>query len=101
MKLAVVITTRNEADNIGNCIRAFDRFREEVEIIVVDNSSNDDTKAIAGQLGAKVFDKGPERCAQRNFGCAIASAPWIFILDADMIVPSDLMSDILTGRSNS
>ena len=95
MKLSVVVTTRNEAENIGSCIKAFDGFREEVEIIVVDNSSNDDTKAIAEQLGAKVFDKGPERCAQRNFGCGKASAPWIFILDADMIVPPDLMREVL------
>ena len=30
MKLSVVITTRNEADNIANCIRAFDAVRRRV-----------------------------------------------------------------------
>ena len=47
MTLSVVITTRNEAANIANCIRAFDSFRNDVEVIVVDNGSTDDTKGIA------------------------------------------------------
>ena len=94
VKLSVVITTRNEAENIGNCIRAFDRFREDVEIIVVDNSSTDGTKDIAEKLGARVFDKGPERCAQRNLGWREASAAWVLVLDADMIVPEALSEEI-------
>ena len=54
MTLSVVITTRNESANIANCIRAFDGFRKDIEIIVVDNGSTDDTKGIAASLGAKV-----------------------------------------------
>ena len=61
MKLTAVITTRNEAANIANCIHAFDAFRDQVEIVVVDNQSTDDTKKIAAELGATVLDKGPER----------------------------------------
>ena len=95
MLLSVVITTRNEAANIANCIHAFDGFRDEVEVIVVDNGSEDDTKAIAGGLGAKVFDKGPERSAQRNLGWRAASAPWVVILDADMILPEETVREIL------
>lgn len=95
MKLSVVITTRNEEANIANCIRAFDAFRDDVEIIVVDNASADDTKAIAASLGAKVLDKGPERCAQRNLGWRTATADWVVILDADMILPPETIREIL------
>jgi glycosyltransferase involved in cell wall biosynthesis len=95
MKLSVVVTTRNEVENIGNCIRAFDAFRDEIEIIVVDNFSDDGTKAVAEKLGARVYDKGPERCAQRNLGWREASADWVLILDADMIVPGKLTEEIL------
>ena len=63
MLLSAVITTRNESANIANCVHVFDGFRDRVEVIVVDNASDDDTKAIAESLGAKVFDKGPERSA--------------------------------------
>ena len=52
MTLSVVITTRNESANIANCIRAFDGFRGDVEVIVVDNGSTDGTKGIAVSLGA-------------------------------------------------
>ena len=95
MTLSVVITTRNEAANIANCIRAFDGFRNDVEIIVVDNGSTDDTKGIAASLGAKVLDKGPERSAQRNLGWRTAVAPWVVILDADMILPRKTIEEML------
>ncbi len=96
MLLSTVITTKNEQANIANCIHAFDAFKDDVEIIVVDNASTDSTKEIARSLGAKVFDKGPERCAQRNFGFRAASAPWVLILDADMIMPEQTIEEILS-----
>ncbi len=95
MTLSVVITTRNEADNIANCIRAFDGVRDCVEIIVVDNSSTDDTKRIAADLGAVVLDKGPERSAQRNLGWRTAKADWVIVLDADMILPKETIAGVL------
>ena len=95
MKLTAVITTRNEAANIANCIHAFDAFRDQVEIIVVDNQSTDDTKKIAADLGATVLDKGPERSAQRNLGWQTAASDWVVVLDADMILPRDTVEEIL------
>ena len=94
-RLSVVITTRNEEANIANCIRAFDAVREDVEIIVVDNNSTDATKRIAVGLGATVLDKGPERSAQRNLGWKTATAEWVVVLDADMILPAALIGEIL------
>ena len=95
MKLTAVITTRNEAANIANCIHAFDAFRDQVEIIVVDNQSTDDTKKIAAELGAIVLDKGPERSAQRNLGWQTAASDWVVVLDADMILPRETVEEIL------
>jgi len=95
MRLSVVITTRNEEANIANCIHAFDAFRDEVEVIVVDNASTDRTKAIAVELGATVLEKGPERSAQRNLGWQTASADWVVVLDADMILPRETVDEIL------
>lgn len=94
MKLSVVITTRNEAENIANCIRSFDSFRDEVEIIVVDNASDDATKEIALSAGARVYDKGPERSAQRNLGWRSSLAKWVIVLDADMILPRETVEAV-------
>ena len=95
MKLTAVITTRNEAANIANCIHAFDAFRDQVEIVVVDNRSTDATKQLAADLGATVLDKGPERSAQRNLGWQTATADWVVVLDADMILPRETVEEIL------
>ena len=101
MKLSVVITTRNEAANIAACVRSFDSAvaRGEAEVIVVDNASTDDTKAIATSLGATVFDKGPERSAQRNLGWQKAKGDLVVILDADMMLPSETVDEILAVDS--
>ena len=99
MKLSVFITTRNEEENIANCIRSFDARRDDVEVIVVDNSSTDRTKEIAAGLGATVLDKGPERSAQRNLGWREAKAEWVVILDADMIMPRETIEEMLDKAS--
>ena len=98
MKLSVVITTRNEAANIAACVRSFDGAVKSgaAEVIVVDNSSTDDTKEIAESLGATVYDKGPERSAQRNLGWRVAKGEWVVILDADMILPPETVEEILS-----
>lgn len=96
VRLSVVVPTKNEAANIGNCLAAFAAFRDSVELIVVDNGSTDDTKALASAAGATVLDKGPERSAQRNLGWQTAKADWVVILDADMILPEDTIREILS-----
>ncbi len=99
MKLSVVITTRNEEANIENCIRSFDGRRDDVEVIVVDNSSTDRTKEISASLGATVLDTGPERCAQRNLGWRTAKSDWVVILDADMLLPAETLDEMLAIAS--
>lgn len=98
MKLSVVITTKNEAANIAASVRSFDDAvaRGEAEVIVVDNASTDDTKKIASELGAAVYDKGPERSAQRNLGWQKARGEWVIVLDADMIIPPETVEEILS-----
>lgn len=98
MKLSVVITTKNEAANIAASIHSFDAAvaRGEAEVIVVDNASTDDTKKIALELGAAVYDKGPERSAQRNLGWQKSRGEWVIVLDADMIIPPETVEEILS-----
>jgi len=90
----VVITTKNEEKNIENCLKSIrSQSYSEIEIIVVDNDSSDRTKEIALKYTDKVFDKGPERSAQRNFGMMVkAQGEYVMYLDADMILSPDLVS---------
>jgi len=99
MLLSVVIPTKNEEVNIGACIDAFAAFRDEIELIVVDNSSPDRTREIAAEKGATVFVQGPERCAQRNRGWREAKGEYVLFVDADMIVPEETVREIIESSS--
>jgi len=90
--ISIVITTKNEERNIENCLKSIRSqiyLANKIESIVIDNNSSDKTKEIAGKYTSKVFDKGPERSAQRNFGMIDkARGKYVMYLDADMILSS-------------
>lgn len=86
--VSIVITTRNEERNIINCLESIEaQTWPNVEVIVVDNQSTDATKELAQRFTDKVFDQGPERSAQRNFGIIdVASGDYAMFIDADMLL---------------
>jgi glycosyltransferase involved in cell wall biosynthesis len=89
MLISIIITTKNEEGNIGNCLEsvlAQSYPAENIEIIVVDNNSTDKTKEIALKYTEKVFSRGPERSAQKNFGVERSRGEWFVHLDADMVL---------------
>ena len=96
MKLTAVIPTKNEGRNIRPCVESFlPAVREGWgEVIVVDNSSDDDTVAQAQALGVRVIQKGPERSAQRNEGWRQARGEYVFFVDADMRVPIETLREL-------
>jgi glycosyltransferase involved in cell wall biosynthesis len=92
-KVSVVITTKNEEKNIENCLKSIQlQTWNNIEIIVVDNNSADKTKEISRRYTELVFDKGPERSAQRNHGLMdIATGVYGMFIDADMILTPNLV----------
>ena len=83
--VSVIVTTKNEDRNIGACLESvIQQSMPTLEMIVVDNYSKDKTAEIAQEYGAKVFQLGPERSAQRNYGVVQAQGKYILYLDADM-----------------
>ena len=83
--VSVIVTTKNEDRNIGACLESvIEQTMPPLEMIVVDNFSEDQTIKIAKQFGAKVYQLGPERSAQRNYGVEQAQGKYILYLDADM-----------------
>ncbi len=95
--LSVIVTTRDEESNIAACAGAWRGELEAgvCEIVVVDNASSDRTKVLAAEAGARVFDQGPERSAQRNRGVREARGDVLLFLDADMVVPEAARREIL------
>ncbi|MCC6930855.1 MAG: glycosyltransferase family 2 protein [Gemmatimonadaceae bacterium] len=79
--VSVVIAARNEAGEIGDCVRSVAWARE---IIVVENDSTDDTVREAQDAGATVFSHPFTTIgAQRNAAIARATERWILVVDAD------------------
>jgi glycosyltransferase involved in cell wall biosynthesis len=64
-----------------------------MEVIIVDNASDDRTKEIARNFTDRVYDHGPERSAQRNYGVMQAKGIYVLYLDADMILSDTVVSD--------
>jgi glycosyltransferase involved in cell wall biosynthesis len=90
--ISVVVTTRNEAANIGRCLESVRAFGE---IIVVDSFSGDDTLSIARRSRAIIFQRAYHSPSdQKNWAVARASHDWVLILDADEWVDEVLRAEI-------
>lgn len=101
--VSVIITTKNKQTNIKNClesIRTQTYTQDKIEIIVVDNNSTDRTKEIAKRFTDKVYNFGPERSAQRNFGVRQSRGEYILYLDADMMLSESVISKCIEKCEN-
>jgi glycosyltransferase involved in cell wall biosynthesis len=94
--VSVVVPTRNNERTIGTCLTSVRRqTHPAVELIVVDNASEDATWATAERLADRVVAGGPERSAQRNRGIELARGEWVLWLDSDMILPPETIARAL------
>ena len=91
-RLSVTFITLNEASKIEQSLKAA-AFAD--ERIVVDSGSTDGTPEIAARLGAKVFhNPWPGFGQQKNFAADKASNDWVLNLDADEVLPPELVHEI-------
>lgn len=96
IKVSIIIPTYNSSRTLEEVIAScLSQTWKNIEIIVVDNNSKDDTKAIARNLGAKVYNIGPERGAQRNFGAKQASGDYLIFLDSDITLSEAVVEESL------
>ena len=81
--ISLCMIARDEAMLLQQC---FDSVKDVVcEIIFVDTGSLDETKSIAAQAGAKIFDLKwvDDFSMARNFALDQATGDWVLFLDAD------------------
>lgn len=74
---------------------------ENIEIIVVDRDSSDATKDIAGKYTTHVYNHGPERSAQRNYGAKMASGKYVAIIDSDMELAEGVIGESVSVIESS
>lgn len=83
--VSIIVPTRNSGETLQACLQSIiNQSYPAIELIVVDRDSTDDTKKIARKFTKNVYNHGPERSAQRNFGANKASGKYIVMIDSDM-----------------
>jgi glycosyltransferase involved in cell wall biosynthesis len=91
--ISAIILTKNSEEVIADCLDSLSFCQE---IIVIDNKSEDRTKAIAEKMGAKVFEYSSDSFANlRNFGIKKATGEWLLYVDADERVTPSLNKEII------
>ncbi len=94
-QISIIIPVLNEANNIKAAITSTQPSHN-VEVIVVDGGSNDDTAVLAQSLGVTVISSPPGRAVQMNTGAAIASGEILLFLHADTRLPTGFDAMIRT-----
>jgi len=87
--VSVVIITKNEAEMILHSISMAKLITD--DIIIVDNSSSDDTEKIALANGCHIYHENWDGYgANKNKGIARARYNWILSIDADEVIDPQL-----------
>jgi glycosyltransferase involved in cell wall biosynthesis len=96
--VSVIVPTKNSAKFLRGCLDSIRAQRyAPIEIIVVDNHSDDGTQALAASVADRLLEGGPERCAQCNLGARIASGEYLYRVDADFIVDPDVVTEAVAA----
>ncbi len=97
--LSVIIITKNEEENIRNCLES---IKWADEIIVLDSGSTDNTLAIAHEYTSKIFSADWQGYGiQKQRALAEATGTWVLNLDADERVDKTLKAAIIKAMANN
>ncbi|MBD2604452.1 TIGR04283 family arsenosugar biosynthesis glycosyltransferase [Scytonema hofmannii FACHB-248] len=86
-KISIIIPVLNEAENIRQAI-ACTQLSTNIEVIVVDGGSQDDTNKIASDLKVTIISSLPGRAVQMNKGATLAKGDILLFLHADTRLPT-------------
>jgi rSAM/selenodomain-associated transferase 2 len=88
MNLSIIIPTLNEAAVLAQTLAAIGPDPN-IEVLVVDGGSQDDTCAFAQTWGAKLLRSNPGRAQQMNLGAETAQNDILLFLHGDTLLPPD------------
>lgn len=97
--VSIIVPTKNSAEFLEECLQSIkNQTYKNTELIVVDNNSTDNTKEIVKEfkkkftlLNVQLFNRGPERSAQVNFGIQQAKGEYIYYTGGDLERDEDLI----------
>lgn len=102
-RVSVLVHTRNSIRTVGKHLESIaSQSYKNIEIIVVDNNSTDDTLKISKRYTSFIYTYGPERSAQRNYGAKKSSGEFLLVPDSDMILTKNVVKscvDVMVNNS--
>jgi glycosyltransferase involved in cell wall biosynthesis len=92
--LGVVIPAKNAAATIGSTLSALrDVPGVEMDVVVVDGESTDETAGIAVAMGARALRRPPQGIYDAvNYGLRIAAGDWLTYINADDVLYADVLA---------
>lgn len=94
MTCSIIIPAYNEAAVLPATLTAL--RGADVQIIVVDNNSTDDTATVAREHGATVVFEGHNQISRaRNAGAKAAAGEYLVFVDADTLVPAETLAEAI------
>lgn len=87
-KISVIIPVLNEGVHLAQTLKAVTTANENLEILVVDGGSRDETVEIAIAAGVKVILSEAGRALQMNAGAAISTGDILLFLHGDTRLPT-------------
>jgi rSAM/selenodomain-associated transferase 2 len=86
--LSIVVPALDEAAGIGRMLEALQPMRaREVEVVVVDGGSRDDTRRLAAPLADRVIEAPRGRASQMNAGARASGGAYLAFVHADTRLP--------------
>lgn len=92
--VSVIIPTDNSEKTLAKCLESIrNQSYEDIEVIVVDNYSEDRTREITSEYGAKVIESDAKRSKARNIGIKEAKGEFVFSVDSDMELSEEVIKE--------
>lgn len=105
--ISVLVPAFNEAAELPRLLNSVqasfaDLGRSDFEVVVCDNNSSDGTADIARQHGARVVFEGHNQISRaRNTAAEAARGQWFIFIDADSVLPPELLSATLAAVASN
>jgi glycosyltransferase involved in cell wall biosynthesis len=95
LPITIILAAKNEAANLPKCLAS---LKPAERIVVIDSGSTDATPDIVKQHNAELvqfhYQGGHPKKRQWALENVNITTPWVFLLDADEVVPDELWQEI-------
>jgi glycosyltransferase involved in cell wall biosynthesis len=100
-RVSIIIPTMNSAKTLHKCLESIRlQSYKDIEIIVIDGHSSDNTTEIASKFNARIYLSTGERTTAKNFGISKSTGNFLFFVDSDMILQPEVVSECVSVCSH-